>query len=409
MSRIRHIDALVIGGGVAGLWVLNRLADRGHAVALVEQDRLGAGQTMASQGMIHGGIKYALGGAANRASDAVADMPARWRACIEGRGEIDLRATRRLSDAYWMWSNGGVQARLAALLASKLMQDRVRRLAPDTLPPFFATPEFRGDVWQLPDFVLDAGSLLGTLASHHRGLMVQIDEVERRLVRHGSRFRLEIDDLVLEARTLVLTAGAGNAALLRHLGAAAPRMQRRPLHQVCVEVRHPTPLNAHCITAIRRPEPRLTVTSHPLADDPARPGEDSWLWYLGGAIATTGVTRSAEQQIAFARTELAALVPWVALEEARFTTLRIDRAEPERADHGRPDEAFVHLADGICTAWPTKLSLAPQLGDRVLERIAPPTADSAVRAAALADALAAARRPDVADGIADGIAAGIAA
>ena len=76
--------------------------------------------------------------------------------------------------------------------------------------------------------------------------------------------------------------------LLQGLGLDAPRMQRRPLHQVIVRHRHPVPLYAHCLTGIRRSEPRLTITSHP---DGAH-----WLWYLGGQIATDGVTRSAAEQ-----------------------------------------------------------------------------------------------------------------
>jgi glycerol-3-phosphate dehydrogenase len=57
-----HIDIAIIGGGVAGLWALNQLRNRGFSAVLFEQEALGGYQTMASQGMIHGGIKYALGG-----------------------------------------------------------------------------------------------------------------------------------------------------------------------------------------------------------------------------------------------------------------------------------------------------------------------------------------------------------
>ncbi|MDZ7825260.1 MAG: FAD-dependent oxidoreductase [Gammaproteobacteria bacterium] len=96
---IRELDVLVVGGGIAGLWVLERLVRRGFAAALVEQDRLGSGQTIAAQGMIHGGLKYALGGRLTRASATVATMPARWRACLEGRGEVDLRTARLLAEA----------------------------------------------------------------------------------------------------------------------------------------------------------------------------------------------------------------------------------------------------------------------------------------------------------------------
>lgn len=404
--RTVQLDVLVIGGGVAGLWALNRLADAGFAVALVEQDRLGSGQTIASQGMIHGGIKYALGGTLTRASEAIAAMPDRWRACVAGRGEIDLSAARRLSDDYWMWSNGGVDARLSSLFASKLLRGRVERVAASERPPFFADPAFRGQLYRLADFVFDTPSLLRTLAAPHLALQLQVDAVAQRLSRRGDRFRLATDEQILDADRIVLTAGAGNGALLQALGADQPTMQLRPLHQVCIELDHPHPVHAHCITGIRRPEPRMTVTSHPRrapaehegAAETAAPVCPDWTWYLGGAIATDGVERTRDAQIDFARSELAELTPWVDLSRAHFSTLRIDRAEPLQPRGGRPDEAFVHERGGVITAWPTKLSLAPHLGDRVLALLGSPDAGSAVRAAALREALVGARRPGVAPG-----------
>ena len=84
------LDAIIIGGGIAGLWLLNRLTSDGYGCVLLEADELGCGQTLASQGMIHGGIKYALGGALTGASEAIADMPDRWRAALAGEGPVDL-------------------------------------------------------------------------------------------------------------------------------------------------------------------------------------------------------------------------------------------------------------------------------------------------------------------------------
>ncbi|MEZ5430716.1 MAG: FAD-dependent oxidoreductase [Verrucomicrobiales bacterium] len=54
-------DVIVFGGGVAGLWILNALAAKGYDALLMTDRELGAGQTLAAQGVIHGGLKYALG------------------------------------------------------------------------------------------------------------------------------------------------------------------------------------------------------------------------------------------------------------------------------------------------------------------------------------------------------------
>ncbi len=70
-----NLDLAIIGGGVAGLWLANRAKAAGFSVAVLESKALGSGQTLASQGMIHGGMKYTLAGALTGASEAIADMP----------------------------------------------------------------------------------------------------------------------------------------------------------------------------------------------------------------------------------------------------------------------------------------------------------------------------------------------
>jgi len=99
-------DIAIIGGGVAGLWLLNLLRQRGYNALLCEAIELGSAQSIASQGMIHGGIKYALGAALTGASEAIARMPERWRACLAGNGELDLRQVQVVAQAYHMWSDG---------------------------------------------------------------------------------------------------------------------------------------------------------------------------------------------------------------------------------------------------------------------------------------------------------------
>ena len=108
-------------------------------------------------------------------------------------------------------------------------------------------------------------------------------------------------------------------------------MQLRPLHRVIVRHDFAEPLFAHCLTGVKSAEPRLTITSH-------RDGA-GWLWlYLGGQIATDGVDKSAEALTEHARSELETCVPWIDWTDARFETLRVDRAEPAQAQGRRPDE-----------------------------------------------------------------------
>ena len=91
-----------------------------------------------------------------------------------------------------------------------------------------------------------------------------------------------------------------------------------------------------------------------------------------GQLATDGVTRDADAQAAHARSELAACVPWIDWREAEISCHRYDRAEPRQSGGRRPDEAFVSCADDLIVCWPTKLSLTPDLGDRVIDCLPPP-------------------------------------
>ena len=66
------LNTVIFGGGIAGLWTLNLLKARGYTnIALLETNTLGHKQTGLSQGIIHGGIKYAL---ANKTFDIVLNL-----------------------------------------------------------------------------------------------------------------------------------------------------------------------------------------------------------------------------------------------------------------------------------------------------------------------------------------------
>jgi glycine/D-amino acid oxidase-like deaminating enzyme len=369
LAPAHELDALIVGGGIAGLWLLNLLTRRGYAAVLLESDALGCGQTLASQGMIHGGIKYALSGMLTRASEAIAAMPERWAASLAGRGDVDLSGLTPLADRYYLFAAASTLGQLTTFFASRALRGRIQKLAPAEHPAALRHPDFNGVVYGLRDFVLDTPALLRAL------LRPVADRAYRsRLPAPGSGLELtergvraNFAGFRVAARRLVLTAGAGNAELLAQLGLPTPRMQLRPLHQVVVRASRLEPLFAHCLTGIRRPEPRLTITSH--AD------RDGWLWYLGGQLATDGVALAPAELVAHARRELEACLPWHSWQDAEFDTLRIDRAEPLRPDGARPDEAFAAATGpgGACiVGWPTKLSLAPDLGDRVLGLLPPP-------------------------------------
>ncbi|MDE0055122.1 MAG: FAD-binding oxidoreductase, partial [Gammaproteobacteria bacterium] len=68
-----------------------------------------------------------------------------------------------------------------------------------------------------------------------------------------------------------------------------------------------------------------------------------------------------------ARMELQRALPWIDWSNRTFETLSIDRAEP---DGPRLEGAFVESHENVLVTWPGKLTLAPDLGDRVLRALA---------------------------------------
>ncbi len=357
MSQALSTDVLIVGGGIAGLWLHARLRQLGYASLLVENASLGGGQSVKSQGIIHGGAKYALHGALTGASEAIADMPRRWRETLSGSGELDLRGVRVLSEAHYLWSPGTLAGNLTSFFASKAVRGRVDQVKGSELPPALQHPKFKGKVYRLAELVLDVPSLIARLAELAGDSLLAAERIEP-LREQQALVGLRVDGREIRAQRIVLSAGGGNAELLKQLGISQPTQQLRPLHMVLAKGPALKPLYAHCLGG--GPKPRVTVTTHPAADG-------QWVWYLGGDLAEAeGVARDEADQIKAAQKEMADLLPWVDQAATQWATLRVDRAEPAQSGLVRPDNAFLAEQERLLVGWPTKLALAPDFADRVL-------------------------------------------
>lgn len=369
------VDALIFGGGIAGLWTLARLRIAGYSCILVQTGPMGGGQTIASQGIIHGGVKYALTGRASRASRAISEMPRIWRSCLAGEGEVDLRAARVLSESQVIWTSGRLGSRLAGLAASKAIRTPVERISPTDEGPFRGAPRGTG-VYRVQEQVLDVGSVVGALAGTHQDCIIQTrgpDSVRVRPEDRSVRAMIVLGDSQVQvtARAAVLAAGAGNESLLRTMSQSGGdtgdpgvpiRMQRRPLHMVMARGNRLPALFGHCIGLSDKP--RITVTSHP--DRSPEAGSGSTVWYIGGQIAEQGVERDPDEQAVAAAREVTSCLPWIDLTDVEWATFRVDRAEGLTKRGARPDEPVVRMLGNAVVVWPTKLAFAPDAASRVL-------------------------------------------
>ena len=355
------VDAVILGGGIAGLWTLARLRAEGYNAVLLESEALGTGQTRYAQGIIHGGTKYALTGKLTASSEALSNMPSVWRACLAGNGEVDLRSATMISDAHYLWSTTSLASKITGFFASRVMRARTTALAPEQRPELFRHSNFKGNIYRLDEPVFDTISVLRALAGP---VMASILAIRKDSVQ------LESTNLIVEAVNgqgyelgfgkLILMAGSGNASLLASAALSEPAMQLRPLKMVMMRGGLTEKVFAHCMGA--GINPRVTITSH-------TDNDNNIIWYLGGQLAEDGVHRSDDEQISRARQELATLIPWQKLDTAQWAVLDIDRAEVKHADGHRPDSFYVDQHGDVITAWPTKLALAPLLAQQVVDLV----------------------------------------
>jgi hypothetical protein len=365
MKKVVETDIVIIGGGIAGLWLLNRLRHTGFSVILLESNTLGGEQTHKAQGIIHGGIKYALQGQLTPAAQAIADMPLVWKKCLQGRGEINLLNVPILSNQQYLWSRGMFSAKMAGFLANIALKSHTKRLTKEFFPEIFQNAQFKGQVYSLNETVIDVSLLLRELMQPNQDVIFKIDPMAENQIELDNKDRLislkiqaaPLPSLQVNAQKFIFTAGSGNALLLKKLKYHTVRAQHRSLHMVIVKHDLPYSLYAHCLGLSTTP--RLTITTHKAHDG-------KLIWYLGGQIAETGVKLTSAQQVQVAKKELKKLFSWLDFSTAQFASFYVDRVENRQPNGGRPDSYAIKEVENMLIAWPTKLAFAPLLATEML-------------------------------------------
>ena len=370
-------DVVIFGGGVAGLWLLDELVRRGHDVLLLESSRLGTGQSISAQGIIHGGLKYSLAGSTTGSALGVKQMPRVWADCLAGRRDPDLSDVTVRSQTCFLWRGKSLGSRLGFLGARLGLEVTPRTVSSGERPAGLVGHP--GSVAVIDEQVIDPGSLLACLATRHlhRIFLYDPDHTDWRLDGPGQVAELRIRHpwdslpgatLQIAPRSVVLAAGSGNAVLRERAGLVTGVMQRRPLHMVMVrgEAGRLPELCGHQVDGART---RMTITS-------SVDGEGRTVWQLGGQVAEDGVSMGRRELVAHAARELAEVLPGLELVSLEATSYRVDRAEAATAGGRRPETQSLLTDGNTITAWPTKLALAPVLAEQVagiLEQMSPPT------------------------------------
>ena len=376
MTATAPVDVVVFGGGAAGLWLLDELHRAGFGCLLLEAHELGSGQTIASQGIIHGGLKYTLSGLLTPSARAISNMPTVWRRCLAGESQPDLSATRLRAQFCYLWRTSSITSKLAMIGAKAGLQVSPRTLGEDERPA--ALMDCPGTVARLDEQVIEPASFIADLSWQHRQRILKIDaahglEFAQAASGEVNKVRLINPEsgqpLDLVPRWVVLTAGAGNADLRKMMGLKSDAMQRRPLHMVMARSAGGLPkLNGHCVDGSKT---RVTITS---TEDAA----GRTVWQIGGQVAEDGVTMELPALVAHAVKELRHVLPSMEFHGVEWSAYRVDRAEAMMRGGKRPEDARAMKDGNIITAWPTKLALAPHLASMVMNMLDKPTNDAAI-------------------------------
>jgi hypothetical protein len=248
-----------------------------------------------------------------------------------------------------MWPTGGSLSYFALGTASYLINAKTRKLNSWDVPD--ALTDLRCPVYELPEKVIDIASLVKALSTPHKTQIITGD-VES-ISRAGC---LTISGIPIETQIVICAAGLGNEKFLSQLHVEEPSSQRRPLRQFMVKTID-FPLYGHGITTDYRP--RITITSHPLPTG-------GYVWYLGGAIADDTLSLGNVDAIEYAKREMKTLFGHLDWSGKEWSTWHGFRAEPYCENGRLPSGPVVQQYGNALVVWPSKLTLAPILGDQII-------------------------------------------
>lgn len=368
-ARTRTPDAVILGGGCAGLWTLHELLHRGYDAHLIETNALGQGQTIWSQGILHSGLKYTLTGTLNKAARAIQDMPARWMQSIRADTPPDLSAATLRADHCHLWRTNSIASRAGMIGARVGLKTKPQTIDPGSRPaPLTQTP---GAVARIDEPVIDPVAFLNAFRNLYTTHIHHIPKPNLTVTGTPESPTLHTPVGTLSPRTLIIAAGNGANTIRQALNLPTAAMQVRPLHMIALQGPNLPTLNGHCVDGnvtrititTQNPGPTTTAT-HPT-------------WQIGGQIAERGPSITPDALIAHARNELIDCIPGLeqsgALKGARWTTYDAPRAEGATRTGRRPETPSIIKEANTITIWPSKLVLAPQAATLAAEQLPPPS------------------------------------
>jgi hypothetical protein len=337
-------DIVVHGAGIAGLWIFHQLKHMSYDVLLLEKEAIGGTQSLASQGIIHSGLKYTIAGQVNDLARAISKMPDLWRNALKGEGDVDLTAAKTEPKSQYMLIPKGFMGGIVKVVSQKALGDSVHEVPKDEWPADLKDAGFKGSVIFMNEPVLDITRVVRGLAEPYKDCIRKADGTH------------------IDAKLHIYTAAAGNMiAATENNHNKGVETQARPLLMGMLKPA-PFALNAHLIGTSDKPV--ATITSHVDKDG-------TLVWYLGGQVAERKKEADPQEVFTMTRKALNKYLPGIDTSTLEWATLPVDRIEGKAGSKGwMPDTPTIHAVDDHLYCWPTKLTFAPMLADKIMDHIA---------------------------------------
>ncbi len=335
-------DIAIFGAGIAGLWLLHTLKQRGYDVVLFERETIGCGQTIAAQGIIHSGLKFSLAGKVSTLAKSISAMPDRWREHLH----TDLKHTKISADSHQLLIPHGFFGGLTKLVAQKALGNNVHEIDQVDWEVSLKNSGFKGSLIYMDEPVLDVPSLIRSLADPYRDYIKRADET--------------ILNEISPKRTIFTSAAKNHAIAKQFAHDKGLETQKRPLLQAMMK-KAPFPLYGHLVG--KTDKPIASITTH-------KTTSEELVWYFGGGVAERSTDAPPEDLYKDILKALTKYLPNINISDAQWASLPINRIEGKsNTDGWMPDTPTIHRAGNTIYCWPTKLTFAPLLGDMILKEI----------------------------------------
>lgn len=271
LEGTQQAEAVVVGGGLAGLSTAMTLAERGRSVVLLEARRLGYGASGRNGGFLGPGyplelpeIEQALGLEGARELLRLAREAVAWARGLMERHAIDC-GPHPEGHIDCAWHDRPEETRASAEKANERYGLTLRYLTRDELAERVSSPRYHGgllnpEVTQIQplDYCRGLGRALAGL-----GVRLYEESPATRLERQGGGWRVTTPRGAVEAEHLVLCGGGYLGGLHQKLGASTLA--------VSTHIAATRPLGERLATAIRTPlalsdDRRAGAYYRPLAD-----------------------------------------------------------------------------------------------------------------------------------------------